>query len=222
METRLSGLDRREALRYLGVRDDAPPADIAAALDRWEAALVKAARPRTVWRLFDIAPDGTLAGTGFRPAGEDIRRHLAGCGRVILMGATLGAEADRLLRRVQVEDMAQAVILDACAGAAVERVCDELCAEIEKELAPAYLTDRFSPGYGDMPLEQQTELCRVLDVTRRIGVSLTAGGLMTPMKSVTALIGVADTPRTRREGGCGSCPRYATCVIRKEGGRCGG
>ncbi len=221
MEPRLTGIDRQEALRYLGVRGDRPPADVAASLDKWEAALLKTARPRAVWRLFDLMPDGTLAGTTFRPAGEDIRRHLTGCDRVVLMAATLGAEADVLLRRTQVEDMAQAVILDAAAGAAVENVCDDLCAGLAAELAPAFLTGRFSPGYGDMPLEQQGEMCRVLDTARRIGVGLTPGGLMTPMKSVTALIGVSDTPREEGGGGCKNCAQYENCGIRKAGGSCG-
>ena len=221
MEPRLTGIDRREALRYLGVPGDTPPADVAASLDIWEAALIKTARPRAVWRLFDLTPDGTLAGTSFRPAGEDIRRHLAGCSRVVLMAATLGAEADALLRRTQVEDMARAVILDAAAGAAIENMCDNLCADLAAELAPAYLTGRFSPGYGDMPLEQQGEMCRVLDTARRIGVGLTPGGLMTPMKSVTALIGLSDRPREKDADGCRNCERYESCAIRKEGGRCG-
>ncbi len=221
MEPRLTGIDRREALGYLGCRDGAA-AELLPALDRCEALLLETARPRAVWRLFDLLPDGALVGTDFHPAGEDIRSHLAGCGQVILLAATLGAEVDALLRRTQVEDMALAVTLDACAGAAIENVCDNLCADLDEAFAPKYLTDRFSPGYGDMPLAQQEELCRVLDVTRRIGASLTPGGLMTPQKTVTALVGVAETPRPKRTGGCAGCARFESCLIRKEGGRCGG
>ena len=88
------------------------------------------------------------------------------------------------------KSMADALILDACAGAAIENVCDNLCADIAAAVAPMYLTDRFSPGYGDLPLAQQFELCRVLDVSRRIGVTLSDGGLMIPQKSVTAVMGI--------------------------------
>ena len=220
MEPRLTGIDRREALAYLGCKE--APAALGPALDRCEALLMKTARPRAVWRLFALLPDGSLAGTGFRPAGEAVRAHLAGCGQVILLAATLGAEVDALLRRTQAQDMALAVTLDACAGAAIENVCDNLCADLAAALAPRFLTDRFSPGYGDMPLAQQGELFRVLDVTRRIGVSLTAGGLMTPQKTVTALVGAADTPRPKRPAGCAGCAGYDDCAIRKGGGRCGG
>lgn len=221
MEPRLTGIDRDEALGYLGYRGGPVPEQLRGQISQCEELLCKTARPRAVWRLFERMPDGALAGTDFHPEGEDIMALLRDCRRVILLGATLGAEVDALLRRVQVEDMARAVILDACAGAAIENVCDNLCADLAADLAPGYLTDRFSPGYGDMPLAQQAELCRVLDVGRRIGVSLSPGGLLIPQKTVTALIGVADGPQSRRAGGCAHCERYESCVIRKEGGSCG-
>lgn len=221
IEARLTGLGRAEALAYLGVTG-APDPDLAARLDRCQALIMDAARPKAVWRLFPILPDGSLEGTQFRPAGADIRAHLAGCGQVVLFAATLGAQVDALLRRTQAADMALAVVLDACAGAAIENVCDNLCTDIERELAPRYLTGRFSPGYGDMPLAQQEALCRVLDVGRRIGVALTPGGLMAPQKTVTALVGVSETPVPRRTGGCAGCDKYADCALRREGRRCGG
>ena len=186
----LPSIDRREALRYLRIRGGSVPPDLEDALARCERELMSAARPRAVWRLFDREANGRLSGTGFVPAGESIRRHLSGCGQVILMAATLGSEAESLLRRAQIRDMGDALILDALGSAAIEGVCDRLCEEIAQELSPRRLTARFSPGYGDLPLGQQRELFAVLDVTRRIGVSLSESGLMLPQKSVTALIGV--------------------------------
>ena len=172
MEARLTGIDRRETLRYLQYRGGELSEAIRADLDRCEETLLAAARPRIIWRCFDRLSDGTLAGTDFRPEGEDIAALLSGCDRVILMAATLGAEAESLLRRTQARDMADAVILDAAGSAAIENVCDNLCADLAALFAPRYLTERFSPGYGDMPLSQQRELCRVLDLERRIGVTL--------------------------------------------------
>ena len=190
MLEQLPALDRTEALRYLRIRGGVVPPDLEGAFDRCESSLRSAARPRSVWRLFDREPDGRLAGTDFLPAGESIRRHLSGCDQVILMAATLGSEAESLLRRTQKLDMSDALILDALGSTAIEAVCDRLCDEIAEKVFPRRLTSRFSPGYGDLPLEQQGELFAVLDVTRRIGVSLSASGLMLPQKSVTALIGV--------------------------------
>lgn len=70
------------------------------------------------------------------------------------MAATLGADVEQLLMHVQVSDMARALILDSCASAAVENLCDNLEADLrtQVEAEGCYLTDRFSPGYGDLPL----------------------------------------------------------------------
>ena len=221
MEARITGIDRGEALRYLRCREGSEPAEVRALLERAEARLLAVARPRCVWKLFDLSPEGVLAGTEFYPQGADIRAFLASCDQVIVMGATLGAESEALLRRTQARNMAEAVVLDACASAAVENVCDNLCADLAELFAPRYLTDRYSPGYGDFPFSQQREVFAVLDMTRRIGVSLTESGLMLPQKSVTALIGVSDLPQPKRRRGCESCSNYETCAYRKEGKPCG-
>ncbi|MBQ9268887.1 MAG: vitamin B12 dependent methionine synthase, activation domain protein [Oscillospiraceae bacterium] len=220
MEPRLTGINEREALLYLGYRGGEIPAGIRTDLERCRDTILKTARPRAVWREFPLNPDGSLEGTAFRPEGNDVKELLRQCHHVILFGATLGAEVETLLRRAQVQNMADAVMLDCCASAAIENVCDNLCADLQEELE-GYLTDRFSPGYGDLPFAQQPEFCRVLDLHRRIGVSLSPGGLMIPQKSVTALMGRSDRPQTRRFRGCAVCSRFETCELRKRGDACG-
>ena len=71
-----------------------------------------------------------------------------------------------------------------------------------------------------MPLSDQRVLFRVLDVSRRIGVSLSESALMIPQKSVTALIGVSDRPQEKRARGCASCGMSENCPYRKEGKSC--
>lgn len=220
MEPRLTDINENEALLYLGCRGGALPPELLADLSRCRDMILEAARPRAVWRQYSLGPDGTLLGAGFQPAGQDVRRLLQDCYSVILFGATLGAEVEALLRRTQVKNMADAVILDACASAAIENVCDNLCADLETELGGC-LTDRFSPGYGDLPFSQQPAFCRELDLTRRIGVSLTPGGLMLPQKSVTALMGLSRRPQPKRSKGCAGCSRFRDCTYRKEQASCG-
>ena len=220
MDAKLTGIDRGQVLRYLGcwgAYDEALEAE----LQRRTEVLRAAAEPRAVWKLFPLLPDFSLAGACFRLEGESVRALLKDCDHVILMAATRGSSVERLIRRAQAVDMAGALILDACGSAAIENVCDNLCADLAAGFAPRYLTDRFSPGYGDMPLSQQRELFAALDVTRRIGVTLTDSGLMLPQKSVTALIGVSDRPQTLRPRGCAVCGLHDTCAYRKDGKICG-
>lgn len=220
MEPRLTAIHENEALLYLGYPGGALSPELMADLARCRQTVLDTARPRAVWREFPWDPDRPLRGTELTLQGRDVRALLSDCSRVILFGATLGAEIEALLRRSQITNMADAVILDACASAAIENVCDNLCADLQRELG-GYLTDRFSPGYGDLPFSQQRLFCAVLDLPRRIGVSLSPGGLMIPQKSVTALMGLSDRPQTKRFRGCAHCSQFKTCTYRKEGGGCG-
>ena len=52
------------------------------------------------------------------------------------------------------------------------------------------LRPRFSPGYGDLPLAVQREFMTLLDCAHLIGINLNESLLMSPSKSVTAIIGI--------------------------------
>jgi cobalamin-dependent methionine synthase I len=83
--------------------------------------------------------------------------------------------------------MSEGFVYDAIASAMVENLTD--LAE-EMTVSGREHTGRFSPGYGDMPLEIQEELLSLLEGSRLLGITLTDSGLMSPSKSVTALIGL--------------------------------
>ena len=223
MEQRLTRIQENQVLLYLGYRGGEVPAEVEASIARCSREVMDAARPRWLWRAFPLEAGCRVAGTTLTLEGQDIRAHLDGCSQVVLMAATLGSEVEALLLRAQVTDMARAVVLDACASSAIEAVCDQLEDELRAECEGRgnYLTDRYSPGYGDMPIHQQQEFCRVLDTQRRMGLTVSQRDLLIPRKSVTAVLGISDTPRTRRSRGCEHCSLFRTCAYRKEGGYCG-
>lgn len=214
MTAKLTKIDEREVLRYLGYSTNPDP-DLTVQIAHLSEELVAAAAPRLVWRRLPLIKEND-----YLLAGNDIRALLQDCSEVVLFAATLGAEAERFLRRAQIRDMAQAVILDACADSAIENVCDHFCEDLGRLIHPAFLTDRFSPGYGDMPLSHQRVMFDVLDVTRRIGVTLTDSGLMLPQKSVTAILGISEESLPQRTKGCAGCSMYLNCIYRKEHRTC--
>lgn len=218
MEPRLTAINYREVLLYLGYHGSVQT-PLHEDIDRCGQKILTTARPRVVYRQFELLPDGALQGTDFRPEGQDVWDLLRDCHHVVLMAATLGTEVEQLIRRTGVQNMADALILDCCASSAIENVCDNFCEDLEKEV-DGFLTDRFSPGYGDFPFSQQPDFCRCLDVSRRIGVHLTPEGLMIPQKSVTAVIGIADRPQEKRSRGCAYCTMFETCTYRREGKTC--
>ncbi|MCI8442382.1 MAG: hypothetical protein HFG27_07615 [Provencibacterium sp.] len=211
-------VDCREALRYLGFRgkeaDEATAALLKQAADR----LVKMAQPRTIWKQFSLAEDEEglyLPQAGLRLAGRAVQRHLCGCRQCILMAATLGLETDRLLQRTQLQNMALAATMDACASAAIEDVCNRLCRKLIESSGP--LTARFSPGYGDLPLTLQRDFIRLLDAPRKIGLTLTESCMLTPQKSVTAVMGILPEGMEKSVlDRCGSCDMRKHCPYRSE------
>ena len=73
---------------------------------------------------------------------------------------------------------------------------------------------------GDWPISLQPLLAETLDTARQIGLYVTDTYLMTPRKSVTALLGVSDHPVRGQLAGCGHCVLRARCNYRKRGITC--
>lgn len=207
--------DIPEICRYAGFGKSTPtPGD----MERIEAAidtLNKAAGIRHVLK------ECTIEECSFFE-GEDIFRHLEGCHTVVLMAATTGAGVDACIRKAGISDVASQLFMDAAASAFIEKVCDHIEGSIRAEVSKkgGYLTWRFSPGYGDMPLECQKSFADFLNTGRRIGLSVNASGIMIPTKSVTAIMGISDTPHPGAPKGCGECGLSGNCYLQKAGTPC--
>jgi len=211
-----------EILRYLRVRGESPE-DLRAQVETTARELADSLPPKFIYRAFplEFGADGVmLAGSGVTLTGGLAKKMLQGCDTAVLLCCTLGMEFEQRLRAMERRDMGKAVILDACGSAWVESGCDAAEREIAERFAPRYLTDRFSPGYGDLPLSLQPAVLAALDAQRRLGIHLSDSFLMTPSKSVTAVIGVSDKPQPARVRGCGYCAMREECEYRKGGTTC--
>lgn len=153
--------------------------------------------------------------------GNDIKKHLEGCHTAVMMCATIGSEIDKLIRISQISDMARAVVLDSFASVAVEQVCQKVDEILAEKYSGKYMTFRFSPGYGDYPIEMQKEYLRILDAPRKIGLTTGDSCLLVPSKSVTAVLGISDNPIERRKRGCAICSMKGKCRFRRNGEHCG-
>ena len=172
----------RDAARYLGIRG-APAGRALAVLEAAYPMAQAAARPRSLIRRAPMrAREGVLIiGDALTIPSLDLCRLFAGAREGLALAVTLGAPLDTLVRRLMLTDSA----LGAAVGAVIDGLLREQAADLMQE--GLTLSPRFSPGYGDAPLSCQGALLSWLEA-RRIGISLTAGGLMLPEKSVTALI----------------------------------
>ena len=208
---------RRETFRYLGCGSEVPDEKTLEMADRAIELLSERCRPRSTSRIVEISA-GTeeirLEG-GAVIYSESIARVMSGCSRMLVFGATLGTEADILIKRETAANIAMGAVMQAAAAAYIEEYCDELQTELNERFSAVGepLGDRFSPGYGDFALEYQRELFRILDCPRQIGLTLTDNYIMIPSKSVTAVIPIGGS--CGRQIGC-SCCEKTDCQYRKK------
>lgn len=185
----LPPVNERDVLRYAGCRDenDAVLPLVRVCEQEWSACLNGA----VCYCELPVRVRGAVCDMElFSVASADLAHYLDGCRRVLLFAATVGIAPDRAVAKYAPLSSAQALVAQAWGAERVEALCDMFCAEMgeQRRLKSA----RFSPGYGDLPLEAQRPIFRVLDPQRRIGVCLNSSLLMSPSKSVTAFVGIRE------------------------------
>lgn len=202
-------LDTGEIARYLGYGGRPLEPEIAALAEQCEGELCRMASPRRLGRRMAVSA------LPFAGASRDLDQHLRHCREVFLTVVTLGAETDRLLRSWAAANMGKAAVGQACAAALMDQCCEEYLLELEGHLGEGeYLRPAYSPGYGDFSLQWQERLLTLLDARRRLGVTLTNGGMLVPEKTVTAVVGISSVAGERCQSHCHSCP-HGDCPFRK-------
>lgn len=178
-------VNEREILRYAGAKPDAE--DVDALMRECLAQCDGKLRFDLCWSRFPFSAQADMLDLGFaKVASKALLLNLQGCREIILFAATVGLEMDRLIARSRLSP-ARHLMLQAIGAERVESLCDHFEQKLSETLM---LRPRFSPGYGDVPLALQRDVFRALECPRHIGVSLNESLLMTPSKSVTAIIGV--------------------------------
>ncbi|MBQ9132206.1 MAG: hypothetical protein IJX62_07030 [Clostridia bacterium] len=184
-----------EILRYAGCRTGQVAPEICQALDGCLEEARGALRYGVCYLEQPVRVVDGLCDLGFATfSSKDLAVYLSDCRSCLLMGATVGLELDRLIARYGRVSPSRALLLQAIGSERVEALCDVFLADarIEYEKKGQSLKPRYSPGYGDLSLEAQIPLFAALDCQRQIGLSLNGSLLMSPTKSVTAIVGIRN------------------------------
>ena len=118
---------------------------------------------------------------------RNLYKNLQGCNEAFVMAVTTGISVDRLLKKLNIISQAEHFVTDGLSSAAIESFCDYVSDIMKKGLKCA---NRFSPGYGDVSLEVQKPLLERLCAAETLGITLNSAYLMTPVKSITAIMGI--------------------------------
>lgn len=217
-------VNTNEALRYMGYKDNIDIENIKPLLNQCEKNLLSQANYRYCYKVFDIEKNYNkvkILNTDLVLEGNSIYSHLEECNKVILMACTLSENVDRLINKLNITDMTASLITDAMASALIEQLCNSVEEEIRQTLDLKYITWRFSPGYGDLPISVQNSFIKTINAHKLIGLTATNNNILLPRKSVTAIIGISDSPIPQKKRGCAICSMNKTCQFRKRGTHCG-
>ncbi len=207
----LPPVEEQEVLRYAACREAS--ADVAA-LAQWAAdTAAPALQGRVCWRESEVQVTGDRVCLGGAVwTSQKLAQHLAGCGKAVVFAATVGLELDRLIVRYGHLSPAKGLMLQALGAERVEALCNTFNEEIKTRYGSTQ--PRFSPGYGDLPLTAQREIFEMLECPKRIGLFLNESLLMSPTKSVTAIIGIGG--EACAAAGCKACGKR-DCTFRRDG-----
>lgn len=176
-------------------------------------------------KTFDISVTGnkiSLLETNISFISEDLSDLLKNSNSATVVAMTLGRRIDEESLRLQRLDTLDAIVFDAIASEVIELIAEELNEEITQQAREnkLYTTRRYSPGYGDLELSAQED---IIDIFTRyhLGINLTKSNMLTPAKSITAIIGLSKIEEENTMDFCLNCKIREKCKKRNTGDRCG-
>lgn len=163
------------------------------------------AKPQAVFQqvFFDTASQHILCSAPFHFKSQQILPYLEQASIILSSAITLGTAIEKEIDDCFLaKDFTRGIALDSAATVASGQLLDMITQYIKEICEPKgyKIIWRFSPGNGDWPVSQQTDVANAAGGSQ-IGLSITAGGMLNPRKSLTAMFGLRST-----ENGCnGSC-----------------
>lgn len=188
---RLPPINKSEVFRYAGAGTATPELEelLLWCMENSPQSTDEKPSGKVCFAVFDIVVSGSKVDFGFTSVrSENLAKMLKNSSKAVIFAATAGVQIDRLIRRYSAVSPAKALMFHAIGTERVEALCDAFCDKLKQEYAG--VTPRFSPGYGDLSPEFQRDIFAVLDCSKRIGINLNKSLLISPSKSVTAVVGV--------------------------------
>lgn len=211
-------LDKSQIRRYAGYKEKFKIIpEIEEKIDILISEIKQKARVKYTYEIFDVSvleDEVKFADISFKS--RFLAKNLKCCDKIILLAITLGNEVDSMIRRYSTIDGTSMILVQAIAAEYLEKYIDEIEKEILSKIdKKVYFKPRFSPGYSDLDIVHQKDVINILNATKKIGLSTTSSYMLTPAKSVTAIIGITDTDYKNVKNKCNSC-MLANCSMREK------
>jgi hypothetical protein len=171
-------------------------------LDTFQAALKEieeSIEPVACWDRFPIHKflhDKLVLANGVRIGGGPVVSVVGGAEELIVAVCSVGSAVDRLIEEAQqARQLFKALVLNDMAAWAVDMVRQQLCLWLEREAKEQryHISAPLSPGESVWSVEDQAVIFSLLDANR-IKVSLSPSMVMSPVKSLSLILGIGSQP----------------------------
>ena len=180
--------------------------DLRTQIDRIEPIAVGLFDPKGLFKIFDAIE---------LPSRECFAQAEKIALAIVTIGPSLPSKVNNLMDS---GSFVEGVILDAFGSAGVEQVADQVNQEIQEIVRDQNLecSLRFSPGYCQWGVRDQKMIFQNLP-GEDIGVSLSDGFMMQPIKSVSFAINIGeDIKKSKWEKRCKTCEDRGQCTYRMQ------
>lgn len=185
------------------------------------AEMAEAVQPAACWDTFPIQKimhEKLVLANGMRIGGGPVVPVIGGAEALMVAICTVGSAADRVIAAAQKQkELFKTMILNDLAAWAVDMVRQQLCLQFEAETRQQGLrvSAPLSPGESVWPIKEQAILFSLLDAGQ-IGVSLSPSMVMTPLKSLSMIMGFGAQPMgVEGASNCDFCSIKDRCNYRR-------
>ena len=222
-------INKSEVLRYLEYKGQVISSDLDNTINNCIQITKEKINPRYILRVYPIFRNKEeydneikIKGTNVILKSKDIYNLLKDCDSCAVIASTLGIEIEKEIRKYSYLELTKSIIIDACATTAIEEICDIVQNDLKEKLTKQekYITYRYSPGYGDLPISVNEDIISMLNASKEIGLTITEKGIMLPRKSVIAIIGISKNKTKKSKKSCSNCLNKDNCKYRKGDDSC--
>ena len=206
----------RDVLRELGYGTKDTDPFVEQQIDLLLGSLAPLVTPRFVYRIYSgkAGEEAVWVDDTCLEVGTIIASIMAGATAFAVFAATAGERLDKVMKDAAARnDVFEQYLVSGIGSCIVEKTGDYVESVLQAELGTLLHTRRFSPGYCGWPLSDQKTIFRFLG-GKPCDIELSEYCLMTPIKSISGIIGIGEHVR-RNQYGCAVC-NLQTCYKRKK------
>ena len=161
-----------------------------------------------------FSPNGIIIENIEINSGATISTLLENSTRFAIFAATAGNRFQEMANSVKKEgDMLKIYLMDIVGTCIAEKAGEKMEEYLENEIGNLMHTNRFSPGYCGWHLTEQRKIFELMG-GNPCGISLSEVCLMTPIKSISGIIGIGENV-SRKQYACSYC-ELETCYKKKD------